>query len=88
MSKIPIFCLFFTANLYERTENHFFKIGDRVRLSKNDLPLRKGYQSQFLQNIFEVVAIATRKPPTYTIKNDQDEIIRGKFYQRELIKVI
>ena len=26
--------------------------------------------------------------PTYTIKDEQDEIIRGKFYQKELIKVM
>ena len=29
-----------------------------------------------------MVAIASRKPPLYTIKDEQDEIIRGKFFQR------
>ena len=65
-----------------------FKIGDRVRISKYDLPFRKGYKSQFTQEIFEIVAISSRKPPTYTKKDEQDEIIRGEFYQKELIKVI
>ena len=65
-----------------------FKIGDRVRISKYDLPFRKGYRPQFTREVFEIVAIATTKPPTYTIKDEQDEIIRGKFYQKELIKVI
>ncbi len=37
---------------------------------------------------FEIVSISSKKPPTYTIKDEQDEIIRGKFYQKELIKVI
>ena len=36
----------------------------------------------------EIVAIATRKPPTYTIKDEQGEVFQGKFYQKELIKVI
>ena len=64
------------------------KIGDRVRISKYDLPFRKGYKPQFTREIFEVVAIATRKPPAYTIKDEKGEIIQGKFYQKELIKVI
>ena len=64
-----------------------FKIGDRVRISKYDLPFRKGYKPQFTRDVFEIVAIATRKPPTYTIKDEQGEVIQGKFYQKELIKV-
>ena len=65
-----------------------FKIGDRVQMSKYDLPFRKGYKPQFTREVSEIVAIATRKPPTYTIKEGQGEIIQGKFYQKELIKVI
>ena len=65
-----------------------FKIGDRVRISKYDLPFRKSYKPQFTREVFDIVAIATRKPPTCTINDEQDEIIQGKFYQKELIKVI
>ena len=64
-----------------------FKIGDRVRISKFDSPFRKGYKPQFTREVFEIVAISSRKPPTYTLKDEQDETIRGKFYQKELIKV-
>ena len=65
-----------------------FKIGDRVRISTCDLPFLKGYKPQFTREVFETVAIATRKPPTYTIKDQQDEIIQCKFYQKQLIEVI
>ena len=65
-----------------------FKIGDRVRISKYDLPFCIAYKPQFTREVFEIVAIATRKPPTYTSKDEQDEIIQGKFYEKELIKVI
>ena len=34
-----------------------FKIGDRVRISKHDLPFRKGYKPQFTQKVFEIVAV-------------------------------
>ena len=64
------------------------KIVDRVRISKYDLPFSKRYKPQFTREVFEFVAIATRKPPTYTIKNEQDEIIQSKFHQKELNKVI
>ena len=82
----------FMSILYSKPLREFkkatFKIGDRVRISKYDLPFRKGYKPQFTRGVFEFVAIATRKPPTYTIKDEQNEIIEGKFYQKELIKVI
>ena len=65
-----------------------FKVGDRVRISKHDLSFRKGYKPQITKEVFEFVATFSKKPPTYTIKDEQDEIIRGKFYQKELIKVI
>ena len=69
-------------------EKPTFKIGDRLRISKYDLPFRKGYKPQFTREVFEIVATATNKPPTYTIKDEQGEIIQGNFYQKELIKVI
>ena len=65
-----------------------FKTGDRVRISKYDLPFRKDYKPQFTREVFETVAIATKKPPTDRIKDEQDEIIQGKFFQKEPIKVI
>ena len=82
----------FMSILYSKPLREFkkpiFKIGDRVGISKYDLPFRKGYKPQFTGEVFEIVAIATRKSPTHTIKDEQDEIIQGKFYQKELIKVI
>ena len=70
-------------------KNSTFKIGDRVRISKYDLPFCKGYKPQFTREVFGIVAIATRKPPTYKIiKDEQDEIIQVKFHQKELSKVI
>ena len=65
-----------------------FKIGGRVIISKYDLHYRKGYKPQFTHQVFEIVAVSSRKPPTYTLKNEHDVFIRGKFYQKELINVI
>ena len=82
----------FMSILYSKTLQEFkkptFKIGDRVRISKYDLPFRKDYKPQFTPEDFEIVANATRKPPTYTIKDEQGAVIQVKFYQKELIEVI
>ena len=65
-----------------------FKSGVRIRISKYDLPFRKRYRLQFTQEIYENVGICSRKTPTNIKKDEHDEIIGGKFYQRELITVI
>ena len=63
-----------------------FEIGDRVRTSNCDLPFRKGYRPQFTQEVLEKIAFPSKKPPTYTIKFEQYEIIRGKFYRQNWSK--
>ena len=63
------------SKLLRECKKPTFKIGDRLRISKFDVPFRRGYKAQFTREVFEIVAIATRKPPTYTIKDEQEEII-------------
>ena len=65
-----------------------FAIGDRFRICKYDLPFRKGFKPHFPQNTFKIVAIATKKPRTYTIKDEQEKSLRGKFYEKEMIRNI
>ena len=64
------------------------KIGDRVRISNYDWPFRKDYKPQFTRVVFEIVSLATRKPSTYTIKDEQNEVLQCKFHQTELNKVL
>ena len=82
----------FMSTLYSKPLREYkkptFKFGDRVQFSKYNLPFRKGYKPQLTREVFEIVAIATRKPPTYTIKDERDDIIQGNIYQKEQIKVI
>ena len=82
----------FSSSLYSKPlrehKKPTFKTGDTVRISKYDLLFCKGYKPQFTREFFEIVAFATRKPPRYTIKDEQGEIFQGKFHQKELIKVI
>ena len=64
-----------------------FTIGDKVRISQIDLSFRKCYK-KFTDEVFRIVAIASKKPPTCTIMDEQNLIIRGKFYEKELMLVI
>ena len=82
----------FLSNLFSKPQREFrkpkFKVGDTVPISKYDLSFRNGYEPQFKKDIFDIVAVSSWKPPTYTKKGEQDEIIRSKVYQKDLIKVI
>ena len=66
-----------------------FKIWDRFRISEYDCAFRKCYEPQFTREAFEIVATFSKKPPTYAKKKDeQDEILRRKIYQKGFIKII
>ena len=56
-------------------------------MSKYNSPFRKVYKSELRQEILKNIEIDSGKPPTYTLNHDQDENLRGKFHQKELIKV-
>lgn len=64
-----------------------FRIGDTVRISKEDLPFRKGYKQTFTDEIFTIISIPTVNPPTYNLADENDEQILGKFYEREIVIV-
>ena len=63
-----------------------FKLGDTVRIAKEDLPFKKGYKQNFTDELFEIIDVPTINPPTYQLIDQDGEEILGKFYERELIK--
>ena len=64
-----------------------FRVGDFVRVSKENLPFKKGYKQNFTDEIFQIEKIATLNPPTYNLLDSEKEKRLGKFYQPELILV-
>ena len=87
VKKCDFMSLLYSKPLREY-EKLTFRAGDGVRISKYDLLFRKVYKPQFTQEVFEIVAIATKQPPIYTIRDEQREIIQGKLYEKGLVKVI
>ena len=63
-----------------------FKKGQTVRISKLKGQFDKGYNEQFLEEIYKIKKVFTRLPiPTYELQTlDEDETIEGNFYQNEL----
>lgn len=65
-----------------------FKIGDKVRISREKNIFEKGYVGNFSEEIFTIHNILMRNPIVYTIKDYNSELITGTFYEDELQKVI
>jgi len=66
-----------------------FKVGDQVRIAKIKGKFSRGYNEQASQEIFKIHQIKTTlKIPLYVLSNYRgDEIIKGSFYDFELVKV-
>lgn len=64
-----------------------FNINDRVRISKVKKHFEKGYFPKWSEEFFIIKSRLSRRPPVYTIKDQDGEIIEGVFYEPELQKV-
>jgi hypothetical protein len=63
-----------------------YKIGDRVRISYKKGVFDKQYLPGWSAEIFTIVKIKETVPYTYKIKDEENEIIKGSFYEEELQK--
>ena len=68
---------------YKNKINFKFKVGDHVRLSKVKRTFEKGYTNNWTKEIFVVHKLVIDEQPTYIIKDLNDEILLGKFYEKE-----
>ena len=77
----------FLSILYGKPLREFsklkFKIGDRIRISKYDLLFWRDYKTVYTGSCKLLPLL-----PENVQNTIKDEIIRGKFYQKELIKLI
>ena len=61
-----------------------YKVGDKVRLSKQRSIFHKGYMPKWTTEVFTVKEIKLTNPITYHLQDQHGEIIRGGFYKEEL----
>ena len=63
------------------------KAGDRVRLSKQARPFRKGYLPGWTEEVFVVRRVVPGSVPTYKVEEFDGTLVQGTFYEPELQRV-
>jgi len=64
-----------------------FEVGDKVRIPRAKNPFAKAYEGNWTKELFSIDERHSTKPVTYTLKDLNNESIKGKFYESELNRV-
>lgn len=64
-----------------------FKVGNNVRISKYKGIFEKGYTPNWSTEIFTIVEVHKTRSVTYKIKDYKNEVLKGSFYEFELLPV-
>lgn len=64
-----------------------FKVNDKVRISLNKKIFEKGYTPNWSQEIFIVNKVILRDKPVYQLRDLNNTIIKGVFYEEELQEI-
>lgn len=72
-------------NLPPKKKNKF-KVGDSVRISKYKHLFEKGYTPNWTTEIFVVDQVQRTRPVTYKLRDFENQLIQGGFYEEELQK--
>jgi hypothetical protein len=67
-----------------RGANHKFSVGDKTRINKAAYIFRKGYLPSWTEEIFTISKQLPTYPPTYAIKDYNNQELKGYFYESEL----
>lgn len=63
-----------------------YKLGDSVRISKYKHVFSKGYTPNWTGELFTIAEVKKTQPVTYILKDENGNIIKGGFYEQELLK--
>ena len=66
-----------------------FKVGDQVKVLADKRPFDREYSQRFTEETFTITdRIMKQSIPMYTIKDESNELITGKWFEAEMQKVI
>ena len=71
-----------------REPKQSFRVGDIVRIAKTRRPFKKGYSSQWSEQLFVVAEKFLTNPTTYGVKDQGDELIDITVYHQKLQLVL
>ena len=63
-----------------------FQVGDFVRVPDERSVYSKGYTTNWNRELFKIHKISSTNPVTYTLEDENKEIIQGKYYEQELLR--
>ena len=69
------------------SKRYKYKLNSLVRISKARRTFKKGYLSNWTEEIFTIKSREGRNRPLYEIQDFNGEPIKGKFYEEELQEV-
>ena len=64
-----------------------FKVGDKVRISKKKGTFEKGYLPNWTEEVFSIAQRLRRIPSVYRLREYDETMLGGTFYERELQRV-
>jgi hypothetical protein len=80
----------YIPELNKRAKNrpeYSFQVGDLVRLSLKSSPFDHGYLERWTEELFAVCQQLPSHPPRYKVQDLKEEVVKGSFYEEELLKV-
>lgn len=75
--------------IYKQKINFYknkFEINDLVRISKHKSLFEKGYTPSWSTEVFKICKVQSTNPVTYLLKDLNENMISGSFYEQELQK--
>ena len=64
-----------------------FKLGQHVRIRRKTDLFHRAHRIQFTEEVFQIAAVETLNPPTYSLRDCHNQLIQGKIYQSELVQL-
>jgi len=68
----------------QQAKKYKYKVNDLVRISKARRTFKKGYLPNWTEEIFTIAFRENKSRPVYILKDYNNELIEGKFYEEEL----
>ena len=88
---IPVLTAKLTSRVASRVASHKkpkFQVGDFVRVPDKRNIYSKGYTTNWNRELFKIHSINSTNPITYTLIDENGEIIQGEYYEQEFSRSV
>lgn len=64
-----------------------YSVGDSVRIAKERKHFKKGYESKWSEEIFNICRVIKHPRPLYELRDGNNELVDGYFYEQEVQRI-